>query len=225
MAKGIASVAFGVGVALLVGGVASADPTDVPQLYLYDGNTISYQHPTGSWLDFGLMYGRFEPSAGMLMSTEFVRFGPRASITRHIYIGGEVDIGSLSTIDSSPSNNFARTASGEMEGSTEDPMSSLTGGTLASGKALIGAHMLAGPLSGAAEFAAGVRDFMTHDSIGQYKEGYFGGAYELHGRLDLWATHTLTIGALANVDLADRKDVSLGLVVGVHFIPYDGQRR
>jgi hypothetical protein len=222
MAKGIARVAFGV--ALLVGGVASADPVDPTQLFYYDGSNIVHQHPTGSWLDFGLMYGRFEPSPGMLMSTEFVRFGPRASLNRFIYIGGEVDIGSLSTISSPSTNDVARTASGEMEGSTTDPMSTLTGGTLAAGKALVGAHVLAGPLSGAAEFAAGVRDFMTHDSIGQYREGYFGGAYELHGRLDLWATHTLTIGALANVDLADRRDVSVGLVVGVHFIPYDGQR-
>jgi hypothetical protein len=226
MAKGIAS--FVLGVALLVGGVAAADPVDqAPQLYLYDSTSAinTYQHPTGSWLDFGLMYGRFEPVAGTLMSTEFVRFGPRASLNRFLYIGGEVDIGTLSTISNPSTNAAARTASGESEGSIDDPMSSLSGGTLAAGKALVGAHVIAGPLSGAAEFAAGVRDFMTHDSIGQYKEGYFGGAYEVHGRLDLWATRTLTVGALANVDLADRKDVSVGLVVGLHFIPYDGQRR
>jgi hypothetical protein len=48
--------------------------------------------------------------------------------------------------------------------------------------------------------------------------------YELHGRLDLWATKSLTVGALASVDLEDRNDVSLGVVVGFHFLPYDGQR-
>ena len=98
----------------------------------------------------------------------------------------------------------------------------VAGGTYAAGKALVGAQMMAGPLSGALEFSAGIRDYMTHDSIGQFGQAFFGGVYELHGRLDLWATRQVTIGGLASVDLEDKNNVMFGVVAGFHFVPYDG---
>lgn len=219
MEKGIARAVLGA--ALLIGGTVAADP--VSDLYI-DGAIYQPQHATGSWVDFGLMYGHIEPVAGTLLSTEFVRFGPRAALNRFLYIGAEVDIGRISGVDPSESNTVARDGS-STNTMTEDPSAAVTGGTLASAKAVIGVHVMTGPLSGAAELAAGVRDYMLEDAIGQYGQAYFGGVYEAHGRLDLWATRSLTIGALASLDLADHDDVSLGVVVGFHFVPYDGQRR
>jgi len=229
MAKGIAKVVFLA--AVTIGGAASADDLIInfdqsvdhtADTQLETGVTTS-QHATGSWLDVGLMYGRVEPVAGATLSTEFVRFGPRASLNRFLYVGAEVDIGHLSGTSPPPTDITARTGSSSEMNS--DALASVAGGgTLAAGKAVVGAHLMAGPLSGAAEFSAGVRDYMTRDAIGQFGQGYFGGVYELHGRLDLWATKSLTVGALASVDLEDRNDVSLGVVVGFHFLPYDGQR-
>jgi hypothetical protein len=219
MEKGIAKAVLGA--ALLIGGTVAADP--VSDLYV-DGAISHPQHATGSWVDFGLMYGHIEPVAGTLLSTEFVRFGPRASLNRFLYVGAEVDIGRITGVDQADSNTVARDGSSTSTMS-EDPAASTTGGTLAAAKAVIGAHVMTGPLSGAAELALGVRDYMLEDAIGQFGQAYFGGVYEVHGRLDLWATRSLTVGALASLDLADRNDVSLGVVVGFHFIPYDGQRR
>jgi hypothetical protein len=227
MAKGIAKAVFGA--ALMIGGVAAADDITFsngpqePVEFNVDQNVIHPQHETGSWLDVGFLYGRVEPVPGASLSTEFVRFGPRASLNRFLYVGAEVDIGHLTGSAPAPTDLTARAdASSAM---TEAAASVAGGGTLAAGKALIGMHLMAGPLSGAAEFSAGVRDYMTRDALGQFGQGYFGAVYELHGRLDLWATRSLTVGALASVDLEDRNDVSLGVVVGFHFLPYDGQRR
>lgn len=230
MSKGIAKAVFLA--AVMFGGVASADDLIIG----FDQNTDHAvdtgveqgvnqpQHATGSWLDVGLMYGRVEPISGASLSTEFVRFGPRVSLNRFLYVGAEVDIGHLSGTAPPPTDITART--GSSTDAMSDPLAAVAGGgTLAAGKALVGAHLMAGPLSGAAEFSAGVRDYMTRDALGQFGQGYFGAVYEVHGRLDLWATQSLTVGALASVDLEDRNDVSLGVVVGFHFVPYDGQRR
>ncbi len=220
MEKGIARAVLGV--ALLIGGTVAADP--VSDIYI-DGAINHPQHATGSWVDFGLMYGHIEPVAGTLLSTEFVRFGPRASLNRFLYVGAEVDIGRISGVDSSAQANTVARDGSSTDTMTQDPAAAVTGGTLASAKAVIGAHVMTGPLSGAAELALGVRDYMLEDAIGQFGQAYFGGVYEVHGRLDLWATRSLTVGALASLDLADHNDVSLGVVVGFHFVPYDGQRR
>jgi len=219
MEKGIARAVLGA--ALLIGGTVAADP--VSDIYI-DGAINHPQHATGSWVDFGLMYGHIEPVAGTLLSTEFVRFGPRASLNRFLYVGAEVDIGKISGVDPSETNAIARDGSSTTT-MPEDPAAAITGGTLAAAKAVIGVHVMTGPLSGAAEFSAGVRDYMLEDAIGQFGQAYFGGVYEVHGRHDLWATRSLTVGALASLDLVDRNDVSLGVVVGFHFVPYDGQRR
>jgi hypothetical protein len=226
MAKGIASALLVV--ALSIGGTAAADPAFEPSVD-QTGIVVVPHHATGSWLDFGLLYGRAEPVSGTTISTEVVRFGPRAMINRFIYIGAEVDIGTLSGGNVSNTGTIARDASSS--GSSGSSMSgvpgyaAIDGGTYAAGKALVGAQMMAGPLSGAVEFSAGVRDMMTHDSVGQFGQAFFGGVYELHGRLDLWASRQFTIGALASVDIEDKNDVMLGVVAGFHFVPYDGHRR
>ena len=72
---------------------------------------------------------------------------------------------------------------------------------------------------------AGTMAHADHDRFGVRGHRYFGGVYELHGRLDLWATRQFTIGALASVDIEDKNDVMLGLVAGFHFVPFDGHRR
>jgi hypothetical protein len=227
MAKGIARALLIA--ALSIGGTAAADPAAFEPSIDQSGIVITPHHATGSWLDFGVLYGRVEPTPGTTISTKVVRFGPRAMVNRYLYVGAEVDIGSLSGA-SGDNNVIARDApsssgSSSSSGGSEGTVAAIDGGTYAAGKALIGAQMMAGPLSGAVEFSAGVRDYMTHDAVGQFGQAFFGGVYELHGRLDLWATRSFTIGALASVDLADHNDVMLGLMAGFHFVAYDGHHR
>ncbi|HEY1547592.1 MAG TPA: hypothetical protein VGG28_07225 [Kofleriaceae bacterium] len=224
MAKGIASALFVA--ALSIGGTAAADPAFEPSID-QSGIVVVPHHSTGSWLDFGLLYGRVEPLPGTTISTEVVRFGPRAMINRFIYIGAEVDIGSLSEASTVSAATVARDGSstGSSGSMTGVPgYDAIGGGTYAAGKALVGAQMMAGPLSGALEFSAGVRDLMTHDSVGQFGQAFFGGVYELHGRLDLWASRQVTIGGLASIDLENHNDVMFGVMAGFHFVPYDGHR-
>ncbi|HEX4456198.1 MAG TPA: hypothetical protein VH143_35295 [Kofleriaceae bacterium] len=222
MAKGIASALLVA--ALSIGGTAAADPAFEPSVD-QTGIVMVPHHATGSWLDFGLLYGRVEPLPGTTISTEVVRFGPRAMINRFLYIGAEVDVGSLSEAnDVSGTGTTARdsSSSGSSPEMGVPGYSPIGGGTYAAGKALVGAQLMAGPLSGALELAAGVRDYMTHDSVGQFGQAFFGGVYELHGRLDLWATRQITIGGLASVDLQDKSNVMFGVIAGFHFVPYDG---
>jgi hypothetical protein len=231
MAKSVAKAVFVI--ACLSGGAAIAEPEiDInlgvgPAIQRTDGPDVRYALPThnGSWLDFGLLYGRLEPSPGTAYSTEMVRFGPRVSINHWLYVGGEADIGRISGTASVGGTNYARTDN-TTGGAMSGPEQSVDmGGTIAMAKAVVGARLLAGPFSGSAELAAGVRDYMLQDGMNQYEQGYFGAVYEAHGRLDFWLRPTLSIGAVANVDLADKNDVSAGLMVGFHFAPYDGLKR
>jgi hypothetical protein len=225
MAKGIASALLVA--ALSIGGTAAADPASFEPSVDQTGIIVVPHHATGSWLDFGLLYGRVEPVAGTTISTEVVRFGPRAMINRFLYVGAEVDIGTLSGGNVTSSGaTIARDGSSSGSSMTGIPgYAAIDGGTYAAGKALVGAQMMAGPLSGALEFSAGVRDLMTHDSVGQYGQAFFGGVYELHGRLDLWATRQVTIGGLASIDIENHNDVMFGVMAGFHFVPYDGHHR
>ena len=217
MAKSVAKIGFVIACGL--GGTAVAQPgieADAPDL------SYALPSPTGAWLDFGVLYGRVEPTAGTTLSTEMFRFGPRASLNRFFYVGAELDVGRISGQVSSQTD-FARSDSTTGGMTLPSGLENQTG-TIAMAKAVVGARLLAGPFSGAAELAAGVRDYMTTDGAAQFGQGYFGGVYEAHGRLDFWVTPKLSVGALANVDLVDKNDVSVGLLVGFHFMAYDGQR-
>lgn len=226
MANRIACATFVVG--MLVGGAAVADPYYLPpEDGMAAAPALHGSKLGGGWLDFDYLWGHFTPVAGTTMTADLVRFGPRVAIGRFLYVGAEIDVGALSGASGAPTTALARdgaTSPSSTPGAA-DMMASIGGGTYVAGKALAGARMFLGPVSGSVELAAGVRDYVLHDAVDRSLGGYFGSAYEAHARIDLWATSKLTIGALANTDLANKSDFSVGVVLGVHFRRYDGARR
>ena len=95
-------------------------------------------------------------------------------------------------------------------------------GTLGVAKAVAGMHAFAGPFSGAAELAAGVRHATMATGSGmQLPDVHDGAVVEVHGRLDFWLAPKISLGAVVGVDLLDSTNVSGGLLLGLHFAPYD----
>ena len=198
----------------VVAGTAAADPDQ-------DGiPPIPDASPTaGVWLDAGALIGH-AVVPGRAFTSEMVQFAPRISIHHHLYVAGELDFGHLTGVGPEP-EVYGMVTPGMPAGGID-----LTG-NIAMEKAVVGGRLFAGAYSGAVELAAGVREIAVTGDVqtGSQVESYFGGVYEAYGRLDFWATPKLTIGATANLDLVNRADVSAGLVVGVHFLPYDGESR
>ena len=171
-----------------------------------------------SWIDLGLLGARFELGDGRVADGEMVRFGPRFSLGRFVYLGGEADFGKVSTGPLSVSDVVARGA----PAMSADPLS----GPLGSVKLLAGIHALFGPISGAAELAPGMHHFALATALGNQYADVDPRTLTLqgHARVDLWVAPTLSIGAIYSFDLLARENVSFGVMLGFHFEPYDVMR-
>lgn len=183
--------ALGVGI-MLVAGVAAADP--------------SYG---GMWVDFGVEATRLDGGNGLLYRGEVGRFAPMVQLDRTFYIGGELDIGSMTAVVG-PTDRAARSSTGE-------PMELDHAGTLAAGTFVAGARVLAGQFAGAIELAPGVRYIELPTAVGASLDIKTEAMLEVRGRLELWATQHVTVGAIVGVDLAHTTDVMVGLQLGLHF--------
>jgi hypothetical protein len=47
---------------------------------------------------------------------------------------------------------------------------------------------------------------------------------EGRARLDVWVTPRLSLGGVVGIELDQPRDLSAGLMLGLHFAPYDGER-
>lgn len=189
-------------VLVVAAGVAGADPYDA-------GAWRRASQPSPVWYDFGFLVTRLDVGLAAPVNGELVRFGPRANVGPHVYIGGELDAGRVSGDASVP--GVARTTGGQVM-----PTSSFDG-TFGAVKGVVGAHASAGSLSGGAELAAGIRHaslstlYGTEVAVVQAQP-----VVEAHARLDLWLSQSVTVGALAGVDLSQHQDVTFGVVFGLH---------
>lgn len=197
-----------VGGVMFASAVASAEPVD---LWLAQPRP---HFESGMFLDFGFGAERVAPGTGDLYSANFVRFAPQAMITRHFYLGAEVDIGSITGVKIQNAGSAPRTT----DGSGTDPMALVAdGGTVAAGKALFGARATAGIFSGAVELAPTLRMItLSHDNTAS-SQAFDQLAVEAHGKLDLWLSPMITVGAFVGVDLGTTDNIQAALQVGLHF--------
>jgi hypothetical protein len=157
------------------------------------------------------VWTRFDTGdAAQPVTGKLIRFATRAWFGRHMYFGGEADFGQLSADVNSPANVLARSDSMTVTNNVT--------GDIGEARVVAGASAGAGAFSGGAELATGVRYTTFRDDPNQ-EAGSADAAFviEARGRLDFQVTHVLTVGAVAGVDLQDRHDVSVGLVLGMRF--------
>jgi len=189
---------------LLACGVAAADPIDAEYLRY---------HPreTGMWLDLGALWERVDPGNGEGYAGKLVHFAPHVMLNRSLYLGGEVEIG---TITGTSAQVLARGAG------TMQPIDPSVHGSLAAIKAVIGMRARAGMVTGGAELAAGMRHASLEDAMNVEITGVADkGIVEAHGRLDVWVSRAISIGALAGIDLFDSTNVMVGFDLGLHYEP------
>jgi len=196
-------------------GVASAQPSEALVLAPPAPPSTS-----GMWLDFGAGATRIDPGNGQTYRGEYVRFAPQVTLNRMFYLGAEIDIGSF---DASLGPSNATAARGDTTGGTM-PMGEKIDGELAAAKLVGGARLMAGAFSGGLELAAGVRytTLTSEPGIASNSQGM--GIVEARGRLDVWLTPHVTVGALAGSDIVRRDEATFALNFGFHFEPFDHTR-
>lgn len=164
---------------------------------------------SGASFDFGYAVNRVAVTDQTTLDGEVGRFGLRVSLGRYFHFGGEVEEGRIAGTTSLPSGNVART-SRELDGPLE-------GNTLGL-KAYAGVHSTLGPFMVGADVAGGVRDTMVSSDLGPDVAGRKNEALvEVRGRADVFLTRTLTLGVVASTDVIERRNVSLGAVLSLHF--------
>ena len=171
-----------------------------------------------SWDELGVLRARVDVGDGYTVTGEAVRFAPHVPIGQNVYIGAELDTGTIS--GRVPSGQTYRTTGGEQQ-----PTAMATG-KFGAVRAIIGVRMRFGILSAAGELAAGMHAADLEDAYGQQVAAVRADSTELEGRarIDLWITPRLTVGAIAGVGLDDSRDATAGLMFGYHFGNYDGMR-
>jgi hypothetical protein len=199
---------------LFIAGTAAADPelvigpSDVAPNADAAYAAYASRHQAGMWLDFGVGVDRVAPGNGGVYQGQFVRFAPQAVLSRHFYVGAELDIGRF---DGNAVANDSTAARGT--GSVMAP-SGVTG-TTGAAMALVGARATAGIVSGGVELAGGVRiDSVTNSSM--VSTGANGGVIEAHGRLDLFVTPGLSVGGMVGTDLTEKDNMTATLQLSFH---------
>lgn len=164
---------------------------------------------SGASLDFGYAVNRVAVTDQTTLDGEVGRFGLRISLGRYFHFGGEVEEGRLAGTTSLPSGTIARTS--------RDVQGPLEGNTLGL-KAYAGLHSTLGPFMVGADVAGGIRDTMVASDLGPDVAGRKNETLlEVRSRADLFLTKTLTIGAVASTDVLERRNVSFGAVLSLHF--------
>ena len=197
-------------------GVASAQPSEALVLA-----PPAPPASSGMWLDFGAGATRIDPGNGQTYRGEYVRFAPQVTINRMFYLGAEIDIGSFDMSDSTPTNATAARGGGT---GTAMPMADTFDGGLAAAKLVGGARLMAGAFSGGLELAGGVRYTTISNESGVNSNSVGMGIVEARGRLDVWLTPHVTVGALAGTDIVRRDEATFALNFGFHFEPFDHTR-
>jgi hypothetical protein len=141
------------------------------------------------------------------------------SIGRYFHLGGEADLAqmldgpSLVLVDPTARDDAASTATG-------------SSGSIAVAKMVFGAHVAAGPFTIAGELAPGIA--ITNYTLASLPDAT-GTAQlwlvlEAHARAELWLTPQVTIAGDAGFDLVHPDNVTFGVTVGLHILPFDRSR-
>jgi hypothetical protein len=163
----------------------------------------------GVSFDFGYTRNQVAVTDQTAIGGDFARFGMKVSVGKHLHFGGEAEEGRLAGTTGIPSGAVART--------TAEPVGPLDGNTLGL-KAYAGAHTQVGPFIFGADLAGGLRDTWVSSDLGMDVAGRKNeGLLEVRSRADVWLSQSMTFGVVAATDVIERRDISLGAVLSLHF--------
>ncbi|MDB4957249.1 MAG: hypothetical protein JWO36_4818 [Myxococcales bacterium] len=102
-----------------------------------------------------------------------------------------------------------------------------TQGDIVQAKLLVGKHVMAGPVMFGGELASGLQltTYTTTDVpnyVVPWVQSWF--VMEAHATACVWLTSHVTVMVESSVDVAHYDRVQLGLLFGVHLVPFDGLR-
>jgi hypothetical protein len=171
-----------------------------------------------SWTEVGLVRSHMDMGGGHEVDGYAVRFAPHVAFNNHFYGGVELDGGRINGDVGVPQSY--RTTGGEM-----GPTAAVNGEAYAIA-ALFGMRVRAGSFSGGAELAGGFHRADLRDASGLEVAWINGDQTMIEGRarLDVWLTPSFTVSGVAGVELDQPSDLTAGLMIGLHFAPYDGMR-
>lgn len=162
---------------------------------------------SGGSFELGYARNRVAVTDRTTLDGELVRFGLRLFLGGHLHVGVEAEEGRIAGTTSLPDGAVART--------TEQSQDPLDGNTLGL-KALAGVHANAGAFSFGSDVATGMRDTWVSSTLGMDVAGRKNELLlELRGRVDVWLTSAITLGAVASTDVLERRNVSLGAVLAL----------
>ena len=176
--------------------------------------TASADTVTGdSWLELGLLRARIAMPDGHQVQGYAVSFSPRVPLYQHFYAGGEIDRGDVAGSITTPA---AFRESGVPTGATTDVVGNYT-----SLRLLVGVRARTGIVSAGGELAAGFHREEFTDPLGQQLATVEANStqVEARARVDLWLTPQISLGAVVGAD--DDRDLTAGLVLGLHIGHYD----
>ena len=158
------------------------------------------------------------------LAGQAVRFSMRVNRGRFFHAGVEAEEGILTGSTRQPGGAVARLApDADVEMSPDvttplGPESPLDGNTLAL-KVFGGVHTnLGSRVQVASDLALGFRDTWVDSDLGKDIAGYkMAPLFEVRTRVDVLLSQRMALGAVATTDLGDRRDKSLGLVLGMRF--------
>ena len=171
--------------------------------------STAYADGGGARFDFGLVHEQVAVTDQTAISGSMARFGVGFAINRHVHAGAEVEEGWMSG-DALPDGAIARGGGGGALGTGP-----LSGNTLDM-KLVGGLHTDVSAFRISGDVAAGLRDTSVStdlgtDIAGRKKEPLL----ELRTRVDMFVTHTWTVGLIAGADTLERHDVSIGAIVSL----------
>jgi len=176
------------------------------------------QSARGVWLDLDASYGHVIADGDRLRA-QGLAFAPHLLLTPMIYLGVSLEVAAVSgtgilPTDALPNPGYI----------PPPPTIGALDGTSIGLSGLGGVRAFLGPVSGSGEVAVGIRDVSIHAAGAIASTEDYTALWTLRGRVDYWAAPWLTVGATAAIDMLEPGDYSVGLGVGVHFMPYDGSR-
>ena len=165
----------------------------------------------GASFDFGYIRSKVAVTDATTLDAQSARFGIRVARGHYFHFGGEAEEGKLSGSTRLRGGAVARTTDGT------SPSAPLDGNTLEI-KMFAGAHARSGSLMFGGDLAFGLRDTWVSgdqgiDVAGRKNEMLL----EARTRADVFLSPSMTLGAVASVDLIERRDVSLGAVFSLYF--------
>lgn len=159
------------------------------------------------------------PGDDRSISTTGLRFRDLISFGHAWYVGGELDLTSITDGPTLVADVTARGATMTMDTGTH--------GFVSQNKVIIGRHVPVGPLTFAGELGPGFRiaSYQTSalpDQVRGAAQAWF--VLEAHAKVDAWIAPNFSLGVSGGVDLVHARDVSLALTLGLHLTPYDRTR-